>query len=758
MTVRTYTVHGMSCANCAQTIETAVKKLPEVKSARVNLVMETMTVVPEDLREDATTFSRAVEQAVTNAGYEAYPKLEERSSYEKEQDKKQQEMASWKRQVILAVVITIPLLVLTMGHMFGMPLPMVIDSHHNPLNFTLFQLLLTLPVMWIGRDFYTHGFRNLLKGHPNMDSLIAVGTGAAFIYGIVALFLIANGQEHYSHELYFESVATIITLIKLGKYLEAYAKNKTSNAIKSLIDLSPNEATLVTTDNETQLVNVDDLQLGDIVLVRPGEKIPIDGTVVTGESSVDESMLTGESMPVTKKVGDRVTGATINKFGTLRCKVERIGQDTTLAQIIKLVENAQSDRAPIANLADQVSRYFVPIVIILAIISSLLWYLVGHESAAFSLTIFVSVLIIACPCALGLATPTAILVGTGKGAENGILIKSGIALEVTQAIQTVVLDKTGTITEGQPIVTEIVPSSTKNQEEIIRMAAIAELGSEHPLAAAIVTKAKTLGLTLSESADTQTIPGKGIMVTLADGDLVVGNPQLLKSQGIELSETSKVADQLASSGKTVIYVALNAEVIGLIAVADTIKPTSQKAVEELQRLGIKVIMMTGDNAQTGQAIAKEAGITHVLSNVLPEDKQKEIEKLQKAGHKVAMVGDGINDAPALIQADIGMAIGSGTDVAIDSADIVLMHSDLLDVPAAIRLSQATIKNIKQNLFWAFIYNTLGIPIAMGVLHLFGGPLLDPMLAGLAMSLSSVSVVLNALRLKQLKLVSATQEN
>ena len=631
--------------------------------------------------------------------------------------------------------------------MIGMPLPKIINPMVNPLNFALFQIILTVPVMAIGYKFYLIGFKNIIKLSPNMDSLIAVGTSAAFIYSLFGMYKIITGDISYAMHLYFEAAVTILTLITLGKYLEAVSKGKTSEAIKKLMGLVPKTATVIR-DNKEIIVSVDEVVVGDIVLVKPGKKLPVDGEVIEGSTAIDESMLTGESIPVEKSVGSNVIGASINKTGFIKYKATKVGKDTALAQIIRLVEDAQGSKAPIAKMADVISSYFVPIVIGLAILSAIVWLIAG-ETPIFALTIFISVLVIACPCALGLATPTAIMVGTGKGAENGVLIKGGEALEITHKIDTIVFDKTGTITEGKPVVTDIL---TKNKEKdvLLSLAASAEKGSEHPLGEAIVRAALEKKLELKTLNNFNAIPGHGIEVTIDKDNILLGNLKLMKEKNIDVEEFKLDSDKLANEGKTPMYIAINNKLEGIIAVADVVKPSSFEAIKELHNMGIKVAMITGDNKKTAEAIAKQVGIDIVLSEVLPEDKANEVKKLQGQNNKVAMVGDGINDAPALAQADIGIAIGSGTDVAIESADIVLMRSDLMDVIVAIKLSKATIRNIKQNLFWAFGYNVLGIPVAMGVLHIFGGPLLNPMIAAAAMSLSSVSVLANALRLKKFR--------
>jgi Cu+-exporting ATPase len=742
MTNKTFKIEGMTCASCARAVERVTGKLDGVSVANVNLATEKLTVTYEPSIIRVSEIKNAVEKAGYKAVEESVARDEDKDIHVKEQ------RSLWQR-FIISLIATIPLLYISMGHMIGLPLPGFIDPVMNPAAFAIAQLLLTIPVAAVGYRYYIVGFKTLFKGSPNMDSLIAIGTGAAIIYGIYAIVQILQGDKSYAMKLYFESAAVILTLITLGKYFETVSKGKTSEAIKKLMGLAPKTATVIRDDNEVE-IPIDDVEVGDIIVVKPGEKIPVDGVVVSGITSVDESMLTGESIPVEKHTGDTVTGASINKNGSIRYKATRVGKDTTLAQIIKLVEDAQGSKAPIAKLADIISGYFVPIVIILAVLSGLAWYFIGGESVTFALTIFISVLVIACPCALGLATPTAIMVGTGKGAENGVLIKSGEALETAHIIDTVVLDKTGTITEGKPKVTDIITAGDITKERLLILSASAEKGSEHPLGEAIVEHARMMGLQMKEASDFKAIPGHGIEVIIDGKQILLGNQKLMVKKNINMGGFEHISDKLASEGKTPMYAAIDGSMAGIIAVADTVKETSKRAIETLHNMGIKVAMITGDNDRTAQAIAKQTGIDRVLSEVLPEDKANEVKKLQSEGSRVAMVGDGINDAPALAQADIGIAIGSGTDVAMESADIVLMRSDLMDVPTAIQLSKSTIRNIKQNLFWAFAYNTIGIPIAMGILHIFGGPLLNPMFAGAAMSLSSVSVVTNALRLKRFK--------
>jgi len=740
--VKTLKIEGMTCAACVRAVERAVKKLNGIENAEVNLATEKLTVSYDPYLIRVSEIKKAVEKA----GYKA---VDEEMSVDADKDRKDREKKALWTRFIISLIFTVPLLYISMGHMTGLPLSHFLDPMMHPLRFALVQLFLTIPVAVMGYRYYIVGFKTLLKGSPNMDSLIAIGTGAAVVYGIFATIQIIRGNDSYAMKLYFESAAVILTLITLGKYFETVSKGKTSEAIKKLMGLTPKTAVIMRNDSEVE-IPIDEVEVGDIILVKPGERVPVDGIVIEGTTSVDESMLTGESIPVEKNVGDTVIGASINKNGSIKYKATRVGKDTVLSQIIKLVEDAQGSKAPIAKLADVIAGYFVPIVMILAVLSGLGWYFFGRESAVFALTIFISVLVIACPCALGLATPTAIMVGTGKGAEYGVLIKSGEALEIAHKIDTVVFDKTGTITEGKPKVTDVYAAENITEEELIMIAASAEKGSEHPLGEAIVKHAGELGIKTKNISDFKAIPGHGIEVTIDEKTVLLGNRKLMADRNISMDKWEELSDKLADDGKTPMYIAVSGRLAGIIAVADTVKETSKKAIEQLHKMGIKVAMITGDNKKTAHAIAKQVGIDRVLSEVLPQDKAEEVKKLQSEGSKVAMVGDGINDAPALAQADIGIAIGSGTDVAIESADIVLMRSDLKDVATAIQLSRATIRNIKENLFWAFAYNSIGIPVAMGILHIFGGPLLNPMIAGAAMSLSSVSVVTNALRLRRFK--------
>lgn len=741
----TFDIEGMSCASCSSTVEKAVSKMDGVKEVSVNLATESMTL----LFNSAVTSKEDIINVVSDAGYSATDREVEKGSTETKEDNKEKHIkVMWKR-FISSAIFTVPLLYISMGHMVGLPLLTVIDPIHSPVVFALIQLVLTIPVIAIGWSFFTVGFKALVKRHPNMDSLVALGTSAATLYSIYGTIQVILGDSSFAMNLYYESAATILTLITLGKYFEAVSKGKTSEAIKTLINLAPKTASVIRDDVEVS-IPVEEVVLGDVLIVRPGEKIPVDGEIISGNSAVDESMITGESIPVEKKVGDNVVSASLNKTGSFKFRATRVGQDTTLSQIIKLVEEAQGSKAPIAQLADKVSGVFVPIVIVLAIVSGLLWYFLGQESWIFALTITISVLVIACPCALGLATPTAIMVGTGKGAENGILIKSGEALEIAHQLDTIVFDKTGTITEGKPVVTDVLVFDELSEHDILQLTASAEVHSEHPLGQAIVEKAKEMAIDLLSISDFLAIPGQGLTVSVEGISYFIGNKRLMTEQKINLDDKKETVNRLAQEGKTPMYVATKQKVIGIVAVADPIKPSSIKAITTLKKLGKQVVMLTGDNELTAEAIASQVGIDTVVSEVLPEDKANQVARLQKQGKKVGMVGDGINDAPALAQADIGLAIGNGTDVAIESADVVLMNDDLKSVATAIELSDATMRNIKENLFWAFGYNILGIPVAMGVLHLFGGPLLNPMIAGAAMSFSSVSVLLNALRLKRFK--------
>lgn len=739
-------IEGMTCAACAKRIEDVVGKLAGVESVAVNFATEKAGIKYNPNRVRLSQ----IKQAIAKAGYKA---LEIQTDFRVDEDKqrKDKEIRTLWTKFTVAAVFAVPLLYIAMAPMISWlnwPLPSWLNPMQYPLVYALVEIGLLIPVIIAGNRFYTVGFKAILQRSPNMDSLIAMGTSAAVIYSLYSTYRIINTDFKYVNDLYFETAGVIITLILLGKALEAVSKGRTSEAIKKLMGLAPKTAVVVHDNREIE-IPIDEVEVGDIIVVKPGEKIPVDGEVIEGLTSVDESMLTGESIPVEKKAGDKVYGASLNKNGSIRFEATKVGSDTALSQIIKLVEQAQGSKAPIAQMADIVSGYFVPVVFVIAILAALVWYISG-QSAVFSLTIFIAVLVIACPCALGLATPTAIMVGTGKGAEYGVLFKGGEALENTYKIETIVFDKTGTITEGRPEVTDILTTEMIEQDRLLQLAASAEKDSEHPLGEAMVRGAEKLGLALIKPDKFAALPGRGIEAVIEGKTLVMGNYKLMVDKQIDLLNWGEASDRLAAEGKTPMFIAIDRQLAGIIAVADVIKENSAKAIRKLHEMGIEVAMITGDNRKTAQAIAKQVGIDRVLAEVLPQDKANEVKKLQAEGKKVAMVGDGINDAPALVQADIGIAIGSGTDVAMESADIVLMKSDLMDVPTAIHLSRSTIRNIKENLFWAFGYNVAGIPIAAGVLYLFGGPLLNPMISAAAMSLSSVSVLTNALRLKRFK--------
>ncbi len=739
-------IRGMSCAACAARVEKLLNEQEGIASVNVNFATEKAHIryYPKQIRLSV------IKDAITQAGFEPLDVEESHVSDNDEQYKEQEIRTMWQK-FIIAAICAIPLLYIAMAPMISwlhLPFPDALQPMSYPLRYALVEFALTLPIILVGYRFYTVGFRALLNGSPNMDSLIAIGTSAAIIYSLYSLWQIASGNHHAVDALYFESAGVIITLILLAKTLETISKGKTSQAIKKLIGLTPKTATIIHNDQE-EVIPVTEVTVGDIVVVKPGEKIPVDGIVISGHSAVDESMLTGESLPVEKTINDAVYAASLNKNGLLQFEATKVGSQTALAQIIQLVENAQSAKAPIARLADKVAGVFVPIVCVIAVVAALIWYFVTQD-ITFALSIFISILVIACPCALGLATPTAIMVGTGKGAEHGILIKGGDALENAHKIDAIILDKTGTITEGQPEVTDIIATDLVDKTFLLQLAASAEKGSEHPLGAAIVKEAEQQSLPFLTLESFHAITGLGIKVVIEGQSVFIGNRRLMDHRQIELDSLAALSDELAQAGKTPMYVAINDQLAGIIAVADIVKPSSHAAIVKLQQMGIEVAMITGDNRQTAEAIARKVGISKVLAEVLPQEKAEEVKKLQEQGKKVAMVGDGINDAPALVQAEVGIAIGSGTDVAIESADIVLMKSDLLDVVTAISLSKSTIRNIKENLFWAFAYNIIGIPIAAGALYVFGGPLLNPMFAAAAMSLSSVSVLTNALRLKRFK--------
>ncbi|HGD6692733.1 TPA: heavy metal translocating P-type ATPase [Streptococcus agalactiae] len=738
----TFLIDGMTCASCALTIEKAVNKLDHVDSAVVNLATEKMTVT----FDDTTLSPNVIEECVSESGYEASLFKEETSKSQSERHQLAIEKM-WHR-FWMSAVATIPLLYISMGPMINLWLPSFLMPDKGPLNYGMIQLLLTLPVMYFGRIFYQNGFKALFKRHPNMDSLVAIATTAAFIYSLYGLYEILQGDIHYAHQLYFESVAVVLTLITLGKYFEILSKGRTSASIEKLLTLSAKEARVIK-DGEDYMVPLDKVKIGETILVKPGEKIPLDGHVVAGESSIDESMLTGESIPVEKKVGSKVYGASINGQGSLTIFVEKEAGGSLLSQIINLVEAAQTSKAPIANLADKVSGVFVPFVIVIAILSGLSWYLILGQSFAFSLKIMIAVLVIACPCALGLATPTAIMVASGKAAENGILFKGGEVLEKAHHIDTIVFDKTGTLTKGKPEVVAIKTYGGDKEEFLGQVASVEKL-SNHPLSQTIVNKAKEKELPLREVMAFKNILGYGLSATINGKTMLVGNANLMTKNDVNLDLAKADIEIAQEEAQTVVYVSENGVLSGLITLTDQLKTDSQETVKQLQRLGFNLVLLTGDNKASADAIAQKLGITTVVSEVLPDQKANVILELKEKGGQIAMVGDGINDAPALASSDVGISMSSGTDIAIESADIVLMKPELTDLLKAMTISKQTIQIIKENLFWAFFYNVLAIPVAMGVLHLFGGPLLNPMLAGLAMAFSSVSVVLNALRLKVLK--------
>lgn len=746
-----YDVTGMTCASCSLAVEKNIKKLDGVDNISVNLLQNNMNVSYDEnklTRED-------IVKAVENAGYGAYTHSDGSAKTSPSTNPAEEEYLNMKKRLIVSLIFTIPLFYLSMGHMAGMPLPDFFMGYKNALNLAFTQFLLAMPVVIINSKFYTVGFKTLWKRSPNMDSLIAVGTSAALIYGIFAIYRIGYGLSidngtlvmKYAHDLYFESAGVILTLITFGKFLEARAKGRTSEAIKKLMDLTPKTA-LVERNGIEGEIPVEDLVYGDIIIVKPGKRVPADGIMVEGYTSVDESMLTGESIPVEKKVDSRVISGSINKTGFFKFKADKVGKETTLSQIILLVEEAQSTKAPIAKLADKISSIFVPIVLSISLLSTIVWLLLGH-SFEFALSIGIAVLVISCPCALGLATPTAIMVGTGKGAENGILIKSGEALEIAHKIDTIVLDKTGTITIGKPIVKDILTFNGTDETELLRLCASIEKNSEHPLAEAIIGEAENRNLGLLKVEQFKALPGRGIESSVNGIDYYIGNLRLMNDMKIDVSEHKKLEEKLSREGKTPLYIA-SKNLLGIITASDIVKPTSKQAIQTFKKMGIDVVMLTGDNRLTAEAIRNQVGADKVIAEVMPADKEREIRELQKDGKIVAMIGDGINDAPALARADVGIAIGAGTDVAIESADVVLMKSDLLDAVSAIQLSTSVIKNIKQNLFWAFFYNSVGIPLAAGVFFSVLEWKLNPMFAAGAMSFSSVSVVTNALRLKGFK--------
>ena len=737
----TYNVTGMSCASCSASIEKTLNKIDGIK-ASVNLATEKLSVEYDESKYDFLKIKEIIESIGFSINTDN--NVDREMLYE-------DTISKLYKKLLLSIAFVIPLLYISMGHMLGFWLPNIINpSKGNYTNFALIQIILTIPILWAGKDIIIKGYRNLIKKIPSMDSLIAIGVTASVLYGIFATVRIIQGYKEYSMDLYFESAGVIITLILLGKLLEAKTKGQTSTAIKKLIKLQPKIATKIDNSGKEINIEIDKLKIGDRILVKPGEKVPVDGIVLKGFTSIDESMLTGESIPVEKVIDNKVFAGSINKNGTIEFKATQVGNNTILSQIIKIVEEAQGSKAPISRMADVISGYFVPIVIIIAVITGIAWYLSGAGLIE-SLTFFISVLVIACPCALGLATPTAIMVGTGKGAENGILIKSGEALELAHKIDTVVFDKTGTITKGEPVVTNFILYNGLDEKEILRLVSSAEKKSEHPLSEAIVKYAKNQKIEFIDDLVFNSMPGYGIKAIIDDKQLFIGNEKLMNSKDIDISYASKEYENLSNQGKTVIFISNNEILYGIIAVSDTLKETSKIGIENLHKIGIKVIMLTGDNNKTAKYIANQVNIDEVIAEVLPFQKSGIIKRIQESGKIVAMVGDGINDSPALAKADVGIAMGNGTDIAIESADIILMKNDIRAVSKAIELSRATIRNIKQNLFWAFIYNIIGIPFAAGIFYaLFNGPRLNPMVAAFAMSFSSVSVLLNSLRLKLFK--------
>ena len=752
-----FTVTGMTCSACSAHVDKAVRKLEGVSEVNVNLLGGSMTVEYDPAAETPEDIIAAVDAA----GYGcALPQKAAPGKQDTRADAARQmeeELAGMKRRFLISLCFLVPLFYIAMGHMMGWPLPQLLHDSRNALAFAFIQFLLVLPIMYVNDKYYRVGFKTLLHGAPNMDSLIAVGSIAAVVYGIAAIFQIGYGLGHgdmarveqWSMDLYFESAGMILTLITLGKFLETRSKGKTSQAISRLMDLAPKTAVVLRDGREVELP-VEEVAVGDLLLVRPGQSIPVDGVVVEGASAVDESALTGESLPVDKGPGDKVAAASINKSGSFTFRATRVGDDTTLAQMIALVDEAASSKAPIAKLADKVAGVFVPVVMTIAAVTAVVWLVVTGGDITRALTAGVAVLVISCPCALGLATPVAIMVGTGKGAENGILIKSAEALETLHTIKTIVLDKTGTVTQGKPRVTDLYPCEGTTPEELLCVAASLEKPSEHPLAQAIVAEAEERGIPLVPAEGFRAVHGKGVQASLQGAGFLAGNRALMEERGVDLGAERLLADSLAENGKTPLYFAQDGKLIGVVAVADTVKPTSAAAIAAFRDMGIDVVMLTGDNRRTAEAIGRELGVTNVIAEVLPQDKERVVAGLQQEGKRVAMVGDGINDAPALARADVGIAIGAGTDVAIESADIVLMKSDLMDAVTAVELSKATIRNVKENLFWAFCYNTIGIPLAAGVFYPILGWQLSPMFGAAAMSLSSVSVVTNALRLKLFK--------
>lgn len=748
-----FTVTGMTCAACQSHVQKAVSALLGVQDCNVNLLSGTMTAQ----FDEAALSDGDICAAVKKAGYGAQPVGKNPAAAEKTaRQRAQEELHSMKSRLILSLIFFIPLFYISMGHMIGLPLPSFLSGMQNAITYGMVQLLLLLPIAYANRSYFINGYRSLFGRAPNMDSLIAIGATAAVAYGVFAICRMGNGlaagdmalAEKYHMDLYFESAGTILTLITVGKYLESRSRGQTTEAVEKLMDLKPQTAVVLRNGTE-QEVPIDKVLTGELVVVRPGASIPVDGVVTDGLSAVDQSAITGESIPVEKQAGDEVITATINGTGRLVFRATKVGDDTTLSQIIHLVEDAGSSKAPIARLADKIAGVFVPIVIAIAAVTAVIWLLLGY-APEFALRAGIAVLVISCPCALGLATPVAIMVGTGKGAQFGILYKSAEALETAHTIDTVVLDKTGTLTQGRPAVTDVLAQAPFTEAELLQTAAALEKPSEHPLAQAVLQYAKEQGVSIQEAEEFEAVPGRGVRAKLSGEVFSAGNAAFMHECGADISALEQQAHALAEAGKTPLYFAKGSRSLGMIAAADPVKPTSKAAVRALRHMGLSVVMLTGDNRRTAEAIRTELGIDRAVAEVLPQDKEREVHSLQEAGHKVAMVGDGINDAPALTRSDVGLAIGAGTDIAIASADIVLMKSDLLDAVTAIELSRAVIRNVKENLFWAFFYNVCGIPLAAGVFYPLLGWQLNPMFAAAAMSLSSVFVVTNALRLRLFK--------
>ena len=738
-------IEGMHCASCSTRIENVLSKLPGILAAEVNLAAEkgTISYLPSTIKQ------RTIREKIGSLGFFAQVATADDNDFARKRQKTAAQLAAMKKRLMATFFFAIPLLIISMGEMVGLKLPDFLSPHIRPLSFGLVQLALVVPVMWLGRHFYTNGFPALFRRAPNMDSLIAVGTSAAFIYSAWNLIEIALGVEPHAKamDLYFESAGVLIALVSLGKYMETRSKSHTGDAISKLMKLTPDQAVLLQGETQEE-IPVEEIEIGDLLLIRPGDRIPVDGVVEEGESSVDESMLTGESLPVSKKVGDRLVGGTVNKNGVLKLRTDKVGRDTILARIVRMVQDAQGSKAPIASMADRISLYFVPTVMVIALITGFAWYVVGGVDFSMALRFFIAVLVIACPCAMGLATPTSIMVGTGRGAQLGVLVKNGEALEMAEKVKTIILDKTGTLTYGRPEVIDIINlSGDRSDDDLLFLAGSAEQSSEHPLAEAMVEAAEKRNVKLVQPDSFEAIGGSGIICTVNGSQILIGNRELMKSNQIKMSLDEKVVDTLSSQGKTVIFMAVDSKLSAVFGIADQLKPEVAHVISQMKGMGLRPIMLTGDQENTARAIGELAGIDTIIAQVKPDDKAEKVIAYQEEGNRVAMVGDGINDAPALAKADVGIAMGTGIDIAIESGDMVIMKGNLDGLLSALQLSKAVMRNIRQNLFWAFGYNIIGIPVAAGLLYLFGGPTLNPMIAGAAMALSSVSVVTNALRLR-----------